>query len=195
FFTTRPHGGGTGLGLAICQEIVARLGGEISVHSEPGSGACFRVSLPAQAVGARPKPVTPSTAPSRPMDRARVLIVDDEPNLSEVLRTLLEAHGHDVTNVGRGDDAFELLAEDGEFDFILCDLMMAGLSGMDLHAQLRTTRPGIERRMTFMTGGAYTDEAREFIERIPNVCLQKPFDFDRVLEMIQRATAGEPVAD
>ena len=174
FFTTKAHGIGTGLGLPICHGIVRALGGDITVQSEPGRGTVFRVSLPALAETppAELRRRTPS-APQESAWRARILVVDDEPLVADMLqRTLGEQH--DVTIATNADQALELIL-DVPFDVVLCDLLMPGVSGMDLYAELGLRRPGLEQRLVFMTGGAFTHRAAEFLSSVPNRRLTKPF--------------------
>ena len=172
FFTTKPIGRGTGLGLAICHQIVAGFGGEITVRSTPGRGSTFRVSLPAaRAPLTSPAPATLVSAEPR---RLRVLIVDDEPQLLRVIERMLAA-AHDVASTSSPTDALERLRSEPLFDVVLCDLMMPGMTGMQLHDELVRARPAVAARMVFMTGGAFTPEAREFLARVPNHCLEKPF--------------------
>ncbi len=106
--------------------------------------------------------------------RGRILVVDDEPRMGKALHRLL-APAHDVTAVQSAREALGLVAGGARFDMVLCDLMMPGVSGMALHAELERTAPEVAARMVFMTGGAYTAEARGFLDRVPNRRLEKPF--------------------
>jgi len=174
FFTTKPIGVGTGLGLSICRGIVSALHGDISVKSEVNKGTTFRVTLP-------PAPILkddeglPSTAPAQPGRRGRILVVDDEPAIGESVRRLLRSE-HEVVGRTKADDARDLVARGDRFDAILCDLMMPGMTGMDLHAALLRLAPDQAERMVFITGGAFTTTASEFLERVPNLRLEKPYD-------------------
>ena len=172
FFTTKPVGRGTGLGLAICHQIVRAFGGEITVRSTPGQGSTFRVSLPPAEA---PAPVaSPEDGPRLgERVRRRVLIVDDEPQLLRMLEGMLEDHDVDATS--SANVALERLLHGPSFEVVLCDLMMAGMTGMQLYEELRRERPEMASRMISMTGGAFTSEAREFLARVPNRCLEKPF--------------------
>ena len=113
--------------------------------------------------------------------RFRLLIVDDELRLARSLAALLSFHEIEIaSNV---TDALALI-EAQRFDSILCDLMMPTLSGMDLHAELVRRGQGDEARMIFMTGGAFTLRAREFIAKIENPVLEKPFSADAVEALV-----------
>jgi CheY-like chemotaxis protein len=112
--------------------------------------------------------------PTTPGRRVRVLIVDDDP---QVLRSLQRALAEqEVLTADGGRAALELLEEDQRFDVILCDLLMHGMNGMDLFAELDRRFPALTPRVVFMTGGAFTEAAQEFLARVPNTCIQKPFD-------------------
>ena len=132
-----------------------------------------------------------SNAPSVHEGRAlvRVLIVDDEPLIGTTLKVLL-ADDHDVEFASSGSDARALLERDQGFDVILCDLMMPGVNGMDLYAWLRKADPELATRMVFMTGGVFTEEARAFLDSIPNARIEKPFDHDVLLQIIRDLDRG-----
>ncbi len=106
--------------------------------------------------------------------RGRILVVDDEPRMGKALQRLL-APAHDVAVAQSAREALALVAEGSRFDVVLCDLMMPGMSGMDLHAELARTAPELAARMVFMTGGAYTASAQRFLDAVPNRRLEKPF--------------------
>jgi CheY-like chemotaxis protein len=92
--------------------------------------------------------------------------------------------GHDVTVVGGARDAVARLQAGERYDIILSDLMMPGMTGMDLHAAVSTIAPEQVARMVFMTGGAFTPEARTFFERCSAPTLEKPFDRAGLLAVI-----------
>ena len=174
FFTTKPVGVGTGLGLSICHGIVIALGGELSVESELGRGSTFRVALP---------PISPSAdalvgsapAAAPPARRGHILVVDDDPRVGGAIQVLLAAE-HDVVVATTGSEVVQRLARGERFDIILCDLMMPGMTGMDLHEELERLEPAQATRMIFLTGGAFTPRARAFLAGVNNARLEKPFD-------------------
>jgi signal transduction histidine kinase/CheY-like chemotaxis protein len=182
FFTTKPVGQGTGLGLWICHEIVADLGGEIQVESEIGVGSTFRVLLPLGSAPSSPSTPPPPPTPSPP--RARILVIDDEPNLAMTLAHLLDEHSVEVA-LG-GASALEKLAEDAEFDLILCDLMMPGTNGMDVYASAIAVFPFLASRFVFMTGGAFTPRAKAFLAETSLPRLEKPFRIEAVTALLEQ---------
>jgi PAS domain S-box-containing protein len=186
FFTTKPPGIGTGLGLWICHGILAGMAGEISVTSEPGRGAVFRVTLPSVQLdtpGISADPV-PAEVPGQ---GARVLIIDDEPMIVSALRRSLGAD-YNVTGLVDGRQALARLEKGERFDVILCDLMMPDLNGMDFYDELGRVAPEQKDRIIFVTGGAFTPRSREFLERVTNPRVEKPIDFQNLRSLIKNAT-------
>jgi signal transduction histidine kinase len=175
FFTTKPLGVGTGLGLAASRNIIVALGGEIAVESKAGAGTTVRVTLPASSVIDVARPTVQPTDPGRP---AAVLVVDDERAIGAAIRRLL--HDHDVTAVTSARAALDLLESGKCFDLVLCDLMMPGMSGMDLYGALLLRHPAFAPKVVFLTGGAFTPEADAFLRRVGNRRLSKPFDSDEL---------------
>lgn len=108
------------------------------------------------------------------LERRKILIIDDQPTLAKAIRRMLS--DHDVTVVEGGREALDKIEAGERFDVILSDLMMPEMSGMDLHATLATIAPDQVGKMVFMTGGAFTNEARDFFDHIANPTIEKPFD-------------------
>jgi PAS domain S-box-containing protein len=187
FFSTKPVGVGTGLGLSICHGIVTSLGGQIRAYSEPGEGATFRIVLPTVDATADSTPPPSDAPPSMDLVRARVLVVDDEPAIGTTLHELL-APLHEVVAVTGAREALEKIAAE-TFDVVFCDLMMPGMSGIDLFERLRGERAGIEDRIVFMTGGAFTPRAAEFLASVPNRRMEKPFSLGLVERIVREMVA------
>jgi PAS domain S-box-containing protein len=188
FFTTKDVGGGMGLGLSISSGIVNAYGGSISVKSKVGEGSVFRVVLPAATapLPAAKTPIPLQTAKPQPAPgaRLRLLVIDDEPMLTRVLKEIL-SESYDVTVLNSGREAITLLCEgQSRFDVILCDLMMPEVGGADVYAEVTTKRPDLARRFIFMTGGAFTPRSRQFIESIQAPIMPKPFDIGQVRELV-----------
>lgn len=128
----------------------------------------------------------PSDASSR---LHRILVVEDEEAVAEGLRLLLEQE-YAVDVASSGHRALELLLGNAaSFDAVLCDLMMPGMSGIELFRALASRSPGLEERLVFMTGGAFTAEAEAFLEEVSNPRVEKPFDFSSVDRLLRLAVA------
>ncbi len=189
FFTTKPPGEGSGLGLAISREIVAAHRGEITARGADGGGTTFRVVLPAaparppDAAAARRAAAAPRPEP-QVLD---VLVIDDDALVGKAIGRTLRPHRVTVVTSGReGLDACAARA----FDAILCDLMMPRVAGWDVHRELAEKHPGLERRMVFMTGGAFTDQARAFLAAVPNRAVEKPIDMAALQAALDEAATG-----
>ena len=193
FFTTKGPGA-AGLGLSVCHGIVGGLGGALSVESVPGQGSTFRVDLPAAAGLER----APSPVPTTPLPatQLRILIIDDNQSVLYGLARLLEAHH--VTTCSNGDDALGLLLGKSTHDVVLCDLMMPGTSGIDIYRRVKAERPALAARFILTTGGAYTQDAENFLAEVPNPVLYKPFSREALEALIGQLGAidrGTPVPD
>jgi CheY-like chemotaxis protein/two-component sensor histidine kinase len=178
FFTTKPASEGTGLGLWICSGILSALGGEVRVDSEIGRGSTFRVTLPPAVMDSPAELANPAT-PEVAAQGGRLLVIDDEPMILGALRRSLSAE-YNVTCVGDARKALERLRAGERYALILCDLMMPEMTGMDLFAELEKVAPEQASRMVFVSGGAFTPRAREFLERIPNARVEKPIDLQNL---------------
>ena len=187
FFTTKRVGEGTGLGLAICHGIVTGAGGSIQVESREGRGTSFRVLLPVAATAhAEPAQAPATPAPASPRRRGRILVIDDEPQLGRSIERLLVPN-HDVVFRTSAREALALLAKGERFDLILCDLMMPDLTGMDLHERLAALQPEVAKRIVFITGGAFTERAKQFLDAVPNRHLEKPFTTEAIQKVVRDA--------
>jgi PAS domain S-box-containing protein len=186
FFTTKDVGSGSGLGLSISHRLISSMGGRIEVESELNKGSCFTVRLPAARKKTADQPVTPTTEPGKEPDtvpRGKILVVDDESTVGYAIGRILSSQ-HEVTVLTSGEEARQVLTEDASFDLILCDMMMPQFSGMDLYDWLLSANPDMGSRLVFMTGGAFTPKATEYLERVSNLHVEKPFDVANLKKLV-----------
>ena len=117
--------------------------------------------------------------------RRTVLVIDDEPALAAMIGRMLEDE-FEVEVAPGGREALALIGRDGpRFDVILCDLMMPTLTGAQVFELAREVAPGIEGRFAFMTGGVFTPWAATFLTKCRRPCLDKPFSYDALREMVR----------
>lgn len=131
-----------------------------------------------------------ATAAGAGADRLKVLVVEDDDTVAEGLKLLFD-QDYDVDVALGGRSALNRLLGSGRYDAVLCDLMMPGMSGIQLFHALRSAAPGLERRLVFMTGGAFTPDAEAFLAQVGNPRLEKPFDFASADQLLRRVAANE----
>jgi two-component system NtrC family sensor kinase len=201
FFTTKPIGRGTGLGLAICNTYIQEHRGKMWVESQPGEGTTFFFDLPLldcegqapaepEALATEPavsaKPATPTGL--------RLLIVDDEPDIADLLEAILAGSGYNIQKASNGIDGLQLLTNE-DFDAVVSDMLMPGLDGRALYYHVQQIKPDLAKRMIFVTGDTLNSTTREFLKTTGNLFLSKPFKIDevtrRVHEAIQRGEVEE----
>jgi two-component system NtrC family sensor kinase len=189
FFTTKPVGQGTGLGLSLCYGIIKEHGGSIHVTSELGAGATFTVELPSASASQIAAANADSSATSAPRAVAagkRVLIIDDEEWILTMTRTVLEEDGYIVDVALDADEALNLVA-DNQYDLLVCDQKMPGLSGSQLYTRLQSDDPHHADRLMFMTGDIMGDNFQEFLKDSRKQCLTKPFSLTQLRTTIAGA--------
>lgn len=185
FFTTKPEGAGTGLGLAVSRSIARAHGGDLILEAPgPHGGASFRLSLPVSGVAQiETAPGSLSVAEAAPS--TRILVVDDETDLAELMRDMLESAGHEVATAESGAVALELLAS-ARFDAIVSDLRMPDMDGAALFREISVRYPALARRLVFVTGDTLSPDAREFLQRSRCAALDKPFSKADLLNQVAR---------
>jgi CheY-like chemotaxis protein len=184
FFTTKPIGASMGLGLSVSKSIIDAVGGMLEVTGSPDIGTTATVTLCAHTRPVRTGrgSIAPASYPRR-----SVLVVDDEARVREALAVMLQGV-HELVVVPDGASALAAVRM-RVFDAILCDVMMAGMSGADVFRQIASELPGVERRIVFITGGAFIPDVRDFVATTQNRVLEKPFDADQLLAAIDEAAS------
>ena len=186
FFTTKPVGAGTGLGLAICRDIVAAHGGSIGLDDST-QGASFRIRLPvSRGRGQAPSAQTDAGGASA---RYRVLVVDDESEVAELLREILEIEGHEVDVAESGAAALQRLAA-SRYDLVLSDMRMPGINGAVLYESICQRHPELAGRFGIITGDSLSENGR-FLQRRRIPYLSKPFTPRQVRALVVRLGSGK----
>lgn len=171
FFTTKPKGSGTGLGLSTVYGMVKQAGGWIWVYSEPGCGTAFKIYLPRTNTEASP---TASDFNENLNGRETVLVVEDQVEVRRLAVAALQRYGYTVLEAGDGEAALQLCDKfTGTIDLLLTDVIMPGMTGVDLAKRLAGRRPGMHA--LFVSG--YTETAISDRGVLPSdvAYLQKPF--------------------
>ncbi|HET7501882.1 MAG TPA: ATP-binding protein [Kofleriaceae bacterium] len=173
FFTTKEVGGGTGLGLSICHGIINAIGGRIAIESTPGKGTKVRVELPAAGDLEIAVARTPSATSLPTRHRLRVMVVDDEPMVVDMLARVLR-RDHDVVTVSCGRAALEHITGGARFDAIVSDVMMPNMTGIELLDALVELDREQAKRLIFLSGGVFTPETRARLDELGTLQLEKP---------------------
>jgi signal transduction histidine kinase len=172
FFTTKDVGKGTGLGLAQVYGTVKQLGGEVRIDSRVGEGTAFRLYLP-RAGTLVTSNLSSACWPLAAAQHRSVLLVDDDPEVRSAAADMVRELGHHVTAVASGADAL-LRIEGDPFDLLLADQAMPGMTGLELAAQAKAVRPGLQ--VLLVTG--YPDPAA--LSPAVGAVLRKPFSLEEL---------------
>jgi signal transduction histidine kinase/ActR/RegA family two-component response regulator len=191
FFTTKPAGEGTGLGLSICHRLIHAMGGRIQVTSEEGHGSRFSVFL-AVAPGKADADSPLSEAAPGTSRRLRLLVVDDEVLVARAVRRVFDKEFR-VDVALDGQAALEKLRK-LDYDVVLCDVMMPGISGLDVYRQVRSENESLAKRFVFATGGLFSQELSDSVKRLSNMIVEKPFD-PAELRRVILAAVPQPRSD
>jgi signal transduction histidine kinase len=184
FFTTKPVGKGTGLGLSLSYGIIQEHGGTITASSNLGQGTTFIIELPiTDQSESIPAEAASIPAPTLDGKGRKVLVVDDESDILDLVSKILVRQGYSVQTAVDGESALQRLAG-GRFDLILSDWKMPGLSGQQLFERLLETDTKSAQRMVFMTGDVLSEKTEKFLKEHGKTCLPKPFsilDLNKVI--------------
>lgn len=196
FFTTKEPGKGTGLGLAVAYGIVKEHGGEIRAENREGSGAVITVELPvleeapAPVLDSEEKPVRRS---GRRFNEKRILVIEDEELVVDLIRGVLERDDMTIDIAGDGEEALAK-AVSGGYDLIVCDIKMPVMGGIAFYNKISIINPHIARKVIFITGDP-SNETMEFLSTTGKEYITKPFKIDmfreRVCELLTTSGRGD----
>ena len=190
FFTTKELGKGTGLGLSTVLTIVKSHGGAIDVHSEPGNGTTFTVTLPAIA-GAD----AATAAPSAPLPRGNgelILVVDDEEKVRTLSHATLDRYGYKVIEAKHGAEAVALFAQHRDIAVVITDLAMPVMDGFTTMVALKSINPLI--RIIASSGQSTRDGDARAMEAGAVTLLNKPFTVDKLVRTVHEVLQGGALA-
>jgi two-component system NtrC family sensor kinase len=192
FFTTKQPGLGTGLGLSIVYGIVHQHHGEVTFENQPGGGAHFVVELPVVPVPSNLRPplmLEPSAGKSS-APAGRILVVEDEPTVAQLVADVLREEGHQVEAVLDSQEGLTRVSRNF-YDLVICDLRMPRLDGTAFYDSLVRTGSTARDRIIFITGDTLSPRTTEFLERNKLPYLAKPFLVEEIKLAVNRAlTAG-----
>jgi signal transduction histidine kinase/ActR/RegA family two-component response regulator len=185
FFTTRKVGEGTGLGLSICHGIIAEHAGKIYVESKLGQGANFIIELPIVPKEEQPELAVPSSEESYRGDGEKVLVVDDETVIQQLLTEILTDEGFEVETVGSADDAMDRL-ESTKYSLVLLDIKVPGMSGIELYEYIQNIDQSLAKRVVFITGDVMGKDTRVFLSKTKIPYITKPFNTEQLTKDLAR---------
>ena len=192
FFTTKEVGKGSGLGLSMVFGIVKQSGGHLILESEVGRGTAFKIYIPRSVSCPSLAPRVVTVTP-RMSGTETILVAEDEEAVRSLVRRILETHGYNVLTASNGEEATQLAATHaGSIGLLLTDVVMPGLGGFELTAQVQQLTPGI--RVLYMSGYADDDIDRRGLLVDGVNLLQKPFT-GTALALAVRAALDEPIAE
>ncbi|HVR35294.1 MAG TPA: ATP-binding protein [Methylomirabilota bacterium] len=196
FFTTKEVGTGTGLGLSIAHSIMSDHQGRVFHERSALGGAGFVLEFPVCGCVPAPEPVPapvpePARAPEPEVKPARILVLDDEQAIAELLGEMLSILGHRPTLCFAPPEALELI-HTNEFDLIISDFRMPVMNGEEFHHAVSERKPDLARRMIFLTGDVVHEKTRAFLEQDGRRHLSKPFQLTRIEAVVQEALSELP---
>jgi len=190
FFTTKEPGEGTGLGLALSRSIILDHNGDIAVESLPGNGTTFTVSLPQSCDGAPDEKALSSASSSAAATSRRILVVDDEPSVRLFVKKALSSSGYVIDEADTATSALERIKQFADYDLILADIRMPGMSGRDMYNLLEKSHPDLADRVLFVTGDVSDVTTRKFLSSNQIPFIAKPFTRGMLLEKLEEIIRG-----
>jgi PAS domain S-box-containing protein len=185
FFTTREVGRGTGLGLSVCHGIISEHKGRIWAESKSGRGATFILELPIVTEDKQAVPLEPTVEKPKKVTKAKILIVDDEPSIRQLVSRVLSKEGHEVEAAGDAEDALKMI-KSKRYSLILLDIKTPGIGGIKLYKQLQEIAASLPKRVVFVTGDVMDKRSTDFLTKTKAPYIIKPFDAEQLKTFINR---------
>jgi len=183
FITTRGEQS-VGVGLSICRGIARKHGGDVHLGQTSPGGTTFVMSLPAgrpDAPAGAPVPAPHAAIHPKPK---RILVIDNEIACCKLFAISLTQDGHDVDTTGDGREAIEKL-EEQSYDVVIANTKMPHVSGQKLYKAIRERNPVLAEKIVFLTDETVSSDTQDFLSRIPNPHLAKPFDVRKLNELVR----------
>jgi CheY-like chemotaxis protein len=190
FFTTREVGEGTGLGLSLCYGIVAEHNGKIYAESEPGKGATFVVELSILTEAEVSEPPGPVADEPEKVGKAKILVVDDEQVIGDLVKRILGGEGYQVDTVDNATDALKMI-EGKRYNLLLLDVKMPGMSGVQLYRRIDKIASSLAKRVVFVTGDVMGADTEKFLTENKVAHIAKPFDAAQLKREVKRALSAD----
>lgn len=183
FFTTKEVGSGTGIGLSFCHRIVTTHSGNIRVSTPANGGTAFFISFPAS--NQKSSPAKLEDADAQTQDGTSILVVDDEPEVGELIAEILSRDGYVTTMANSGPEALNRLSEN-RYAVILSDLKMPDMGGPKLYEHIKADHPDQVDQLGFITGDTMSPTARSFLDKSGRPFLEKPIKPDELRKLVSR---------
>jgi len=170
--------------LSLSHGIIAEHKGALYAESKAGQGATFIIELPIVAEEEKIERVEAVEEAGKAIG-GRILVVDDEPTILAFLKRVLGGEGYDVETASSGEEALKRIKSE-EYNLILCDIKLPGLSGAEIYEQIGKVAPSLQERVMFITGDVTSGDTEEFLERMKAPYVTKPFDIAKLKEEVKR---------
>lgn len=193
FFTTKDVGQGTGLGLSVCHGIVTNHGGRIYAESDVGKGATFIIELPVSMESTHKASEAETERLQNGINNRvagkKVLIVDDENVIRDILTRILSERGYTVDSASSGQEGLNKIESSG-YDVYILDIKMPGVNGQDMYETIGSRYPKMVEKVVFITGDTITKSTLEFLESTQRKYFGKPLDFIKLIKTVDELVSS-----